>query len=97
MRKVDNTKAAAKEIRYALQKDFGLANKLCDLTELKTSWMATEMPDEMLTFVSLNINKGLLLSNTTNEEVSDPYQSEMDIQDGDDEYDVEHYGWSYHL
>lgn len=67
--KVDNIKATSKEITDVLQKDYGLANKLCDLDELKMLWMATEMPDEMLTFLSefLNINKGLLLSNTTNE------------------------------
>lgn len=93
MWKVDNIKAGAKEIREALQKvDFGLAHKSCDSDELKTSWMATEMPDEMLTFMSafLDINKGLVLSNTTNEEDSDPDQSKMDTQDNDDECDVEH-------
>ncbi|KAF5301449.1 hypothetical protein FQA39_LY02178 [Lamprigera yunnana] len=41
--------------------------------ELKTLWMATEMLDEMLTILLpfLDINKGLLLSNTTNEEDSE--------------------------
>lgn len=50
MREVDKIKDAAKEIREALQKvEFGLVNK-CDSDELNTSWMATEIPDEMLTF-----------------------------------------------
>ncbi|KAG8177891.1 hypothetical protein JTE90_001722 [Oedothorax gibbosus] len=93
MRKVDNIKTAAKEIREALQKvDFGLTNKFFDSDELNTSWMTTEMPDEMLTFLStlLNINKGFLLSNSVNEEAySDPDQSKMDTKDDDDEYDIE--------
>lgn len=62
--KVDNIKDAGKEIRKALLKvDFGLANTFCDSDELKTSGIATEIPDEMLTFSStyLNINKCLLL------------------------------------
>ncbi|KAG8196934.1 hypothetical protein JTE90_027637 [Oedothorax gibbosus] len=93
MRKVDNIKTAAKEIREALQKvDFGLTNKFCDSDELITSWMTTEMPDEMLTILStlLNINKGFLLPNSVNEEAySDPDQSKMDTKDDDDEYDIE--------
>lgn len=66
----------------ALQKvDFGLANKFYDSDELKTSWMATEMSDEILTFFSafLNINKSLLLPNTRNEDFN-PDPSEMDTK-----------------
>ena len=83
LRALHRVKVAAKVIRSKLLNvDFGLQDKFCDVEELKHSWRATKIPDELLIFFAelFNIKKTTMLKEyyNRNDEIKQESEQEQD-------------------